>query len=1000
MEKKKRRLISCSAALAVLLVLVLAINAVALYWGQALLLFFGTVGGTEAVGYTQEYSDNTVLRQDLMAFVREVVDEGSILLKNDNALPLAGSEKVTLLGQGSVNWLSSGTGSSEISDSEFSDLTLKKSLEDAGFSVNGDIWNYYSGSGKRISRGGGGENADWSLNETDWASIEAQCGASLGEYNDVAVLVVSRIGCEGGDLPRNMSWYGGAADENYLELSATERGLLEGAKKAGFKKIIVLLNCCNALQMDFIDDPALGVDACLAVGATGANGLEEVGKILSGAVNPSGHTVDTYVYDNLSSPVMQNFGDQRYVTLSGELLGDDYAFINYGESIYVGYKYYETRYEDKVMGTGNAGSYDYAATVAFPFGYGLSYTNFTYGDFSLTENKDGTLTAKATVTNTGNVPGKDAVGLYYQAPYTQYDMENGVEKASINLADFAKTKELAPGQSETVTFTFDANDTMKSYDAGKARGYILDPGEYYVTIAPDAHEALNNILCAKGYTVEQGMTSAGDAALVGAHTVHELITLQTDRVTGTVVTNQFDDATAADGVYLSRSDWSSMENDGLRYATGTVALSEKNIAGTHVADEELIGNLKNIGWSASGIPASAEDSSEPVIDTPAGLKLADMVGADYDDPRWETLISQAKVSEIHSLYNRAGYMTEAVESIGKPQTSDLDGGLGLANYINGWHCFAYPAENVLSATWNQDLAERMGEFIGEEALLTGVSGWYAPAMNIHRAPFSGRNYDYYSEDAVLSGKMGAGEVRGASSKGMYTFIKHFAVNDQETKRSSLSTWVQEQAMREIYLKPFEIAVKEGGSTGVMASMNRIGYRYARGSYALLTTVLRDEWGFRGAVITDACQTANEYSDMALAAGIDLQLNTAKNKLTDTKNPVVRNALQKAAKNTCYMVANSLAMNAYVEGVPYTPGIPVYIIILAVFDVLALAALAFGEFRVVVNYRRPDRNEDGSPVKERMSTKKKIVVLCVILVILAAIAFGAWRAVSYIMSKMI
>lgn len=260
------------------------------------------------MGYTQEYSDNAVLRQDLMAFVREVVDEGSILLKNDNALPLAGNEKVTLLGQGSVNWLSSGTGSSEISDSEFSDLTLKKSLEDAGFSVNGDVWNFYSGTGKRISRGGGGENADWSLNETDWAAIEAQCGASLGEYNDAAVLVVSRIGCEGGDLPRNMSWYGGAADENYLELSATERGLLEGARKAGFKKIIVLLNCCNALQMDFIDDPALGVNACLAVGATGANGLEEVGKILSGAVNPSGHMGDIGLEGPAGAPVVVPHG--------------------------------------------------------------------------------------------------------------------------------------------------------------------------------------------------------------------------------------------------------------------------------------------------------------------------------------------------------------------------------------------------------------------------------------------------------------------------------------------------------------------------------------------------------------------------------------------------------------------------------------------------------------------------------------------------------------------
>lgn len=997
---KKKRLVSVSAVFAVLLVLVLVINAVALYWGQALLLFFGTIGGTSSVGYTKAYTDNTELHQALTDFVEAVVDEGSVLLKNDGALPLAEGTRVTLLGQGSVNWLSSGTGSSEIADSDFADLTLKKSLEDAGFLVNEDVWNYYSGTGKRISRGGGGENADWALNETDWDTIQSQCGASLGEYSDAAVLVVSRIGCEGGDLPRNMTWYGGTEDENYLQLSETERGLLRGAKEAGFEKIIVLLNTCNAVQMDFLSDVSLGVSACLTIGATGANGLQEVGKILSGEVNPSGHAVDTYVYDNFSSPVMQNFGDQRYITASGELLGDDYAFINYGESIYVGYKYYETRYEDKVMGTGNAGDYSYADTVAFPFGYGLSYTEFEYHDFVLSEKEDGTLTASVTVTNVGGVPGKDAVGLYYQAPYTGYDVENRVEKASVNLANYAKTQMLDPGQSETVTFTFDPNDTMKSYDANGAKAYIMDPGAYYITAAPDAHEAVNNFLNVKGYTVGQGMTSAGDPALVGTYTVDELTVLPTDSVTGTTVTNQFDDATAADAVYLSRNDWSAMENNGLRYADGAIALSEKNVAGTRVADETLIANLKNIGWSASGIPASAEDNSEAVIDTPAGLQLVDLIGADYEDPRWETLISQAKVSEIHTLYNRAGYMTEGIESIGKPQTNDLDGGLGLTSYISEWHCFAYPAENVLAATWNQELAEQMGSLVGEEALLTGVNGWYAPAMNIHRSPFSGRNYDYYSEDAVLSGKMGAAVVRGASSKGMYTFIKHFAVNDQETKRSSLSTWVQEQAMREIYLKPFELAVKEGGSTGVMASMNRIGYRYTRGSYALLTTVLRDEWGFRGAVITDACQTAKEYSDMALAAGIDLQLNTAPNKLTDTKNPVVRHALQRAAKNTCYMVANSSAMNAYLEGTPQSRGIPVYILILAAFDVLAVAALAFGEIRAVLRYRKPEQNADSAAVPYGMSRKKKLVLLCVLLVLVAAIVLVGWNAYAYIMSKMI
>ncbi len=685
MKNKKRKLTLVTSGFALLLVLMIVINGVAIYWSQALVLFFGTVGGSKTAStgvYSSSYGSEKDLRGELEQFVKDVVDEGTILLKNDGALPLSGTEKVTLLGQGSVDWLTTGTGSSQIADSDFPDLTLKTSMESAGFAVNETVWDFYKNSGKRMAKGGGGANADWRLNQTDWNTLQSQCGQSFSDYQDAAVLVISRIGCEGGDLPRSMALYEGTEEEHYLSLSQTERQILKGAKEAGFKKTIVILNTCNAMEMDFLQDPELGVDACLVIGGTGANGLEEVGKILSGQVNPSGHVADTYLYDNLDSPVMQNFGDQRYVTEAGELLGDDYALINYGESIYVGYRYYETRYEDKVMGTGNAGEYDYGSVVAYPFGYGLSYTEFAYSDFTLTDGGDGNLTASVTVTNTGSVPGKDAVGLYYQAPYTAYDIENGVEKASVNLADFSKTGELAPGESETVSFTFHAEDTMKSYDAKGTKGYIMDDGSYYITVAQDAHEALNNILNQKGYGTEDGMTSTGDASLVGVHQVAQFTLLPHDSVTGTVVTNQFDDALAEDAVYLSRNDWSVMENQGLQYATGTAALDEKRTVGTHVAEEELIANLKHIGWEASGIPESAEDSSEAVIGAPAGLELVDMVGADYDDPRWETLISQAKVSEIHSLYNRAGYMTEAIESIQKPQTKDLDGGLGLANYLN------------------------------------------------------------------------------------------------------------------------------------------------------------------------------------------------------------------------------------------------------------------------------------------------------------------------------
>ena len=354
-----------------------------------------------------------------------------------------------------------------------------------------------------------------------------------------------------------------------------------------------------------------------------------------------------------------------------------------------------------------------------------------------------------------------------------------------------------------------------------------------------------------------------------------------------------------------------------------------------------------------------------------------------------------KVSELHSLYNMAGYMTQAVESINKPATNDLDGGLGLTNYINNWHSFAYPAESVTASTWNKEIAAEFGSLIGDESLSTGVNGWYAPAMNIHRSPFSGRNYDYYSEDPILSGKMGAEVVKNANQKGLYTYVKHFAVNDQETKRSSLATWLQEQTMREIYLKPFELAVKEGGTTAMMASMNRIGYRFTRGSYALLTSLLREEWGFRGAVITDACLTKGEYSDMALAAGIDLQLNTTPNKLTDTKNNVIRHALQNAAHNTCYMVANSHTMYGLSKGENATSGIPIYLIILGVLDLLFFAAAATIELRAIHVYHH------GEPELSAEARKRKTIIMTVILAVLAvAVIVGGLFLYNYIAGKQI
>lgn len=944
MNVKKLKLIIYTVVAFLLIALVAAINVIAVYYDQALVLYLGTVGGNSTAESLSSYENDEDLRIAQEQLVRDIVDEGTVLLKNDGVLPLEDGGNVTLFGQSSVHWSNSGTGSAAMADENLK-LDLKSSLEQAGFAVNGTVWDYYKNSGREMAAGGSGQSADWSLNETDWNTLKSACGQSFSQFNDAAVVVFARVGCEGADLPREMSRYDGLADEHYLQLSTVERGLLNGIREAGFDKIVVILKTSNAMQMDFLDL----ADACMWIGSTGDNGVEEVGKILSGEVNPSGHLADTLVYDNFSAPAMQNFGDFRYVDSEGELTGENY--MNYAEGIYVGYKYYETRYEDKVMGTGNAGDYDYLKTVAYPFGYGLSYTQFSYENFSC-EESGGDITVKVTVKNTGDMAGKDAVQVYFQAPYTDYDRENGVEKAAINLAAFKKTGYIQPGGSEEVILSFNAEDVMKSYDAGTAKSYILDEGDYYIAVADNAHEALNSILAKKGYSGAEEITSGGDPGLVGVYTVESFKTLNKDSSTGTMVTNRFDDALLDDAVYLSRSDWSVLEGDGLRYATGIkggvshTTDAEKNVY-TTVADEQLIAKLNDIGWKASGIPESAEDASEVVYDKPADIKFYDMDGVPYDDPRWDELISQMKISELHSLYNKAGYSTQAVDSIGKPRTYDYDGPLGLTSYISGWNSFSYPATIMLASSWNTELAERMGALVGEDGLRAGISGWYAPAMNIHRTPFSGRNYEYYSEDAVLSGVIGAAEVKGCRSKGLCTYVKHFAVNDVETERSSLAVWLGEQAMREIYLKPFEYAVKDGGTNAMMASMNRVGCRYTRGSYALLTIVLREEWGFEGAVITDFTSTKDEYSDMALAAGVDLQLDTSANTLSSTKSNEVRHALQRAAKNTCYMVATSFMMDLGVT----SQGVAVWVILVILLDALTLAGCAVGEYLFVREYLR-------------------------------------------------
>lgn len=560
--------------------------------------------------------------------------------------------------------------------------------------------------------------------------------------------------------------------------------------------------------------------------------------------------------------------------------------------MYLGYKYFETRYEDVILATANVGNYDYDSVVYRPFGFGLSYTDFAWSNYALTENADGTVTASVTVTNNGQAAGKDVVEIYFQSPYTDYDKANFVEKPSVALAGFAKTKLLNAGESETVSVTFDAQEIMKSYDYKNAKTYIMDEGDYYITAAKDAHRAVNNILAAKGYAAD------GDSAMVGTYTVASFRTLNTDAVTGTEITNRFDDAIALDTEYLSRQNWSRVE-EGITYTADGVNI------------DNLALYYNRIGWAASGRPADLNNAAEFVTGAKNDLTIGDLTGVAYDDAQWDKLLDQMSVTEMHDLFKRAGYTTAAIESIGKARTYDFDGPAGIVNYVSGWSSFGYPSETILASTWNEELAEQMGRLVGEDGLRADIQGWYAASMNLHRTALSGRNFEYYSEEGLISGKMGAAEVRGARSKGMFVYIKHFAVNDQETNRASTTTWLTEQALRELYLKPFEISVKEGGATGVMGSMNRIGYRY--------TTVKQNPFGlvYDGAITENVSGQVNIHPVSYLVNGVQVAANlytpAGYDEASEKKYPAVTVAHPNGGvkEQVSGLFAQKLAENGYI-----------------------------------------------------------------------------------------
>ena len=855
-----------------------------------------------------ELSDGTVAQS--RATVQKVGEEGVVLLKNNGILPLNVEEnkKLNVFGWSSTNPIYGGTGSG--SSSSATAVSILQSLKDAGFEPNeglSGMYVEYRAERPTIAMA----SQDWTVPEPPVSVYNDNMMNAIHEYSDTAVIVIGRSGGEGADLPTDMkavldgtynpaskvsaapgnygymnavAWNNGAYDdfeagESYLELSVTEENLVKKVCSE-FDKVIVIINANNTMELGWVDEyPQIG--AVLLVPGAGVTGFAALGEIMSGAVNPSGRTADTFVKDLFDTPYINNIGEMSFTNvddLKAQIAANDgayegtLAFVNYVEGIYVGYKYYETASDE--------GAIKYEDKVQYPFGYGLSYTTF---DQKIQNFKvdGGTVIFDVVVTNTGSVAGKDVVEVYFTPPYTN----GGIEKASVNLIDFAKTEVIEPGASETLSFFFPLED-MAAYDSEeikvKGGGYILEAGDYTVSLRADSHTVL----------AEEKFNVAADIDYS-----------QTKRDSDNIAAvNRFNDYARGSFEVLSRKD---------KFANYGATCGRKLEADDFIMDDATRAKIEEYAFGFYDSTKYNDPADEmPTTGAKNGLKLADMTGLAYDDPKWDQLLDQLTFEDMATMINVGGWQTAAIDSVGKVGTSDCDGPAGLSNFITGAYGTAYPAETLMAMTWNSGLAEEIGTSMGQEYQDANNYGWYGPAMNTHRSAFAGRNFEYYSEDGLLAGVIASREINGASTKGVYPYIKHYAMNDQETNRCSfLLTYAPEQAFREIYLKPFEIAVKkyQGQALAAMSAFNWIGTEPGCANNELLNTVLRDEWGFRGMVETDYNGSYGyQITDHCIRNGNDLMLGfngAASNVLSDKSATAVK-AMRQACKNILYTVGNS------------------------------------------------------------------------------------------------
>ena len=786
---------------------------------------------------------------------------------------------------------------------------------------------------------------DWTLPEPTADSYTDEMMANAKEFSDTAMVVITRVGGEGADLPTDVSkvtytdnsteYKDFEAGEHYLQLDRTERDMLD-LVCSNFDNVIVVYNGANAMELGFINEYSQIKSAIWCPG-TGQSGFEALGEIVAGTVNPSGKTSDTFVADLTATPTWNNFGyfkydnmDEYAYTSNNFKTGEEEtalpSFVNYVDGIYVGYRFYETAAAEGLI--------NYDDTVVYPFGYGLSYTAFTQEMGAISED-NGTISFDVTVTNTGDVAGKDVVEVYCNPPYTN----GGIEKVSANLIQFEKTEVLQPGDSQTITVSFDAED-MASYDTYGAGCYVLEAGDYQISINSDSH----NVIDSQTYTVASTVT------------YDESNPRSTDE---TAAVNEFAYA-EGDVTYLSRADGFA------NYADATAAPASMSMS-----DEAKATFLNNSNYN----PEDYNNDSDEMPTTGAknGIKLADLRGVDYDDAQWDSLLDELTISDMDTMIAIGGYQTSAASSVGKIMTVDCDGPASINNNFTGIGSVGFPSAVMIASTWNKNLALKFGESIGKMADEMEVSGWYAPAMNTHRSAFAGRNFEYYSEDGVLSGYMATNAILGAEEYGVYAYMKHFALNDQETNRTEmLCTWANEQSIREIYLKPFEMSVKEGGAKAVMSSFNYIGTQWAGGTSALCNTVLRDEWGFRGFVLTDYFGVYGYMdSDMGIRGGTDCMLvayDTETNHVTDTTSATGVLAMRQACKNIMYTVVNSRAYDP--ENL--TEGLMNWQIMAIVIDVIFAALIIFLEVLAIKGFKKEWAAEPIAAVKaaEAQTEEKK------------------------------